>query len=134
MDNLSPSARSAQMSLVRSKNTKPELIVRRLAHSLGYRYRLHQSGLPGRPDMVFASRRKVVFVHGCFWHKHDGCAKNRLPKSRVEFWESKLDANVARDAKNVRSLRKLGWKVLIVWECQVSRTERLTVRLRRFLG
>lgn len=124
------------MSRVKSRDTKPELRVRKLIHGLGYRYRLHGKELPGKPDLVFASRRKVIFIHGCFWHRHEGCARNRTPKSpeRREFWESKLGNNVARDKRNLRELRKLGWSVLILWECQSEKPDRLTQRILRFLG
>jgi DNA mismatch endonuclease (patch repair protein) len=133
MDTLSSLQRSARMSLVRGKNTKPELLVRRLAHGLGYRYRLHRRDLPGTPDLVFPGRRKVIFVHGCFWHRHENCALARLPKSRSEFWMPKLAGNAARDAKNIRALRRLGWGVMTIWECQLRDTAWLARRIRRFL-
>ncbi|MCD4728887.1 MAG: very short patch repair endonuclease [Pirellulales bacterium] len=120
MDTLTPAQRSERMARVRCKDTKPEIAVRRLVHSLGYRYRLHAHSLPGCPDMVFSSRRKVIFVHGCFWHRHKGCPNCRLPKSRLDFWKPKLEANRQRDAKNRNRLRKLGWRILIVWECEVA--------------
>jgi len=107
------------MSRVRSKDTKPELAVRRLIHAMGYRYRLHGGKLPGRPDLVFASRRKVIFVHGCFWRRHPRCRNTRFPKSRRAFWETKLKENRRRDLRNQRRLRGLGWKFLVVWECQI---------------
>lgn len=118
------------MSLVRGKDTKPEMLVRRLVHSMGFRYRLHVDNLPGKPDMVFPRRGKVVFIHGCFWHQHPGCG--RRPKSRLDFWGEKLARNRERDLRNQQALRRLGWKVLIVWECQLKRTN-LPVRLRKFL-
>jgi DNA mismatch endonuclease (patch repair protein) len=121
------------MSLVRSKNTKPEMVVRRLLHALGYRYRLHRRELPGAPDLVFASRRKVLFVHGCFWHQHMCPAGDRMPKSRVEFWKAKLLGNVSRDRRAVQQLRRDGWKVLTIWECQTRNAERLKRRLCQFL-
>jgi len=130
-DTLSPIERSARMALVRGKDTKPELIVRRLAHALGYRFRLHRRDLPGAPDLVFVARRKVVFVHGCFWHRHPGCG--RTPKSRLDFWLPKLTANRARDLRNQRLLRLAGWKTLVVWECQLRRPGAVERRLRRFL-
>lgn len=133
MDTLTPRQRSARMALVKGKNTKPELLVRRLVHRLGYRYRLHRRDLPGTPDLVFAGRGKVIFVHGCFWHRHEGCALARLPKSRRGFWVPKLTANAERDARNSRALRRLGWRVLTVWECQARDTPRLENRIRRFL-
>jgi DNA mismatch endonuclease (patch repair protein) len=108
------------MSLVRSKNTKPELVVRRLVHGLGLRPQLHVRHLPGSPDLVFKSLRKVIFVHGCFFHMHMGCSLARLPKTRLEFWLPKLTGNAERDQKNIRNLKSAGWKVLVVWECQLK--------------
>jgi DNA mismatch endonuclease (patch repair protein) len=131
VDTLTPSQRSERMSRVRGKDTKPELLVRRLAHGLGFRYRLHSRVLPGKPDLVFALRRKVIFVHGCMWHQHPGCG--RMPKSRLAFWRPKLEGNRERDLRNQRELRGLGWRYLIVWECEVRRREALTRRLSRFL-
>lgn len=133
MDTLDPGQRSARMALVRGKNTKPELVVRRLVHGLGYRYRLHRRDLPGTPDLVFPNRRKVIFVHGCFWHRHMNCALGRLPKSRSEFWFPKLEGNAERDERNVRELAQLGWRVLTVWECQLRDKTRLADMIRRFL-
>jgi DNA mismatch endonuclease (patch repair protein) len=133
MDTLSSSERSKQMGLVRSKDTKPEIAVRRLVHSLGYRYRLHVRKLPGSPDLVFSGRRKVIFVHGCFWHRHPRCKNTRLPKSRVEFWETKLRSNRERDLKNQRKLRRLGWRYLVLWECQIRDTDTLTEQVVDFL-
>ncbi|MEX1026702.1 MAG: very short patch repair endonuclease [Candidatus Paceibacterota bacterium] len=120
MDNLSESERSERMGRVRSKDTKPEMTVRRLVHSLGYRYRLHSADLPGKPDLVFPSRKCVIFVHGCFWHRHAGCPRCRLPKSRVDFWKPKLEANKQRDIMNKRRLTRLGWRYLVIWECQIK--------------
>lgn len=124
------------MSLVRAKDTKPELCVRSLVHSLGYRCQLHARDLPGCPDLVFRSRRKVIFVHGCFWHQHDCAMGNRMPKTRVGFWQSKLEGNVKRDAEIKRQLRREGWSILVIWECQVaaSRMRSLAARIDRFLG
>lgn len=123
------------MARVRGKDTKPEWAVRRVVHSLGFRYRLHIGSLPGKPDMVFAQRRKVIFVHGCFWHRHGTrCPLTRLPKSRLDFWRSKLEQNRKRDEKNLRLLRASGWKVLTIWECQLSRVETLKARIMKFLG
>lgn len=133
MDILTPQQRSALMARIRSRNTTPELSVRRLAHALGYSYRLHARGLPGTPDLVFRSRRAVIFVHGCFWHRHS-CSLAYSPKSRREFWNKKFSDNVTRDKKAVRSLRRAGWKVLVVWECQSRRPEVLADRLKKFLG
>ena len=121
------------MARVRSKNMRPEMAVRKLVFALGYRYRLHARDLPGCPDLVFRPRRKVIFVHGCFWHRHADCALARLPKSRLDFWEPKLEGNRQRDEKNNKALAQEGWKVLTVWECQVKDTVRLERRIRRFL-
>jgi DNA mismatch endonuclease (patch repair protein) len=134
MDTLTPAQRSERMARVRSKDTKPEWTVRRIVHALGFRYRLHGAELPGRPDMVFASRRKVIFVHGCFWHRHGTrCALTRLPKSKLEFWQPKLEKNRRRDRKNVRLLRADGWDVLVLWECELQREELLADRVVEFL-
>ena len=133
MDSVSRVRRSVIMSRVHSKNTKPEMLVRRLAFSMGYRYRLHAQDLPGTPDLVFGPKRKVVFVHGCFWHRHNNCRLARLPKSREEFWIPKLEANRLRDKRNGLALGELGWKMLTIWECQLGDTEELRNRLREFL-
>jgi DNA mismatch endonuclease (patch repair protein) len=133
MDTLSRRERSARMALVRGKDTKPEMRVRRLVHALGYRYRLHRRDLPGTPDLVFPSRKRIIFVHGCFFHRHPNCSLARLPKSRRAFWVPKLNGNRERDARNTCGLRKLGWKVMIIWECQSRDMSRLTARVRRFL-
>ena len=133
MDNIPPSERSEIMSRVRSKNSRPEMQVRRLVSAEGYRYRLHVKDLPGCPDLVFRSRAKVIFVHGCFWHRHEGCALARMPKSRLDFWEPKLEANKQRDARNSQQLAREGWKVLTIWECQLKDTERLQTTIRSFL-
>ena len=122
------------MSLVKGKNTKTEMVVRSLIHRLGYRYRLHGAHLPGRPDLIFSSRRKVVFIHGCFWHRHKGCKLARLPKSRCDFWIPKLEGNRKRDIKNQRALRKIGWKYLVIWECEITDAELIRDRVRAFLG
>jgi DNA mismatch endonuclease (patch repair protein) len=133
-DTLTRTERSAQMSLVRGKNTKPELAVRKIVYRLGYRYRLHGRALPGRPDITLARRKKVIFVHGCFWHRHPGCRNNRLPKSRLSFWFPKLESNRKRDLSNQARLRKLGLRYLVVWECEIRKLERLVARIERFLG
>lgn len=121
------------MSRVRNKDTKPEMYVRRLVHSLGYRYRLHSGKLPGRPDLVFPGLRKVIFVHGCYWHRHEGCARCRLPKSKLDFWAPKLEKNRLRDLRNQDKLTELGWNVLIVWECEVDEAAGLPGRIASFL-
>lgn len=136
MDTLTPAERSERMSRVRGKHTRPELIVRRLAHRLGYRYRLHRAGLPGRPDLVFAGRRRVIFVHGCFWHRHDdpSCKLARLPKSRQEYWLPKLERNVARDQRALEALKDAGWEALVLWECELNDVAMLVQRIHQFLG
>lgn len=123
------------MRRIRSKDTIPEITVRRLAHAMGYRFRLHWSTLPGKPDLVFPRLRKIVEVRGCFWHQHTGCIDAHIPESRVDYWRPKLQKNVRRDRTNIRTLRKLGWRVLIVWECEVRRSnsQRLDRKLKRFL-
>lgn len=121
------------MSRVRAKDTKPEMVVRRTLHAAGYRYRLHVRDLPGKPDLVFSSRRKIVFVNGCFWHRHQDCALARLPKSRTEFWNDKLERNRERDDNNVKALRDLGWEVLTVWECEIRNLSDLMPRVVAFL-
>ena len=124
-------ARSANMSKVRGKNTKPEMAVRRAAHALGLRFRLHHRDLPGTPDLVFPGRKTAIFVHGCFWHRHPGCSKaGPPPKTRTAFWQAKFDRNTARDARNVEALRAAGWSVAIVWECETRDIEKLTDQLR----
>lgn len=128
--------RSAIMRAVKSKDTKPEMIVRRLVHGMGYRYRLHGPGLSGKPDLVFAGRRKVIFVHGCFWHGHDCPRGARTPKANREYWEAKIARNVQRDAADVTALLKEGWQVMPIWECETKASVRsaLERRLRLFLG
>jgi len=132
-DRISPETRSKTMSRIRGKNTKPELRVRSLVHRLGYRFRLHRKDLPGKPDLVLPRHRKVIFVHGCFWHAHAGCVRATRPTSRVEFWDAKLNGNVARDAATALALTEAGWKVLTIWECELKDEVKLTKRLRRFL-
>jgi DNA mismatch endonuclease (patch repair protein) len=120
------------MSRIRGKDTKPEMVVRRLVHAMGYRYRLHQKDLPGKPDLVFPCLKKVIFVHGCFWHVHN-CRYGRVkPATNAEFWESKRSGNRERDARNRRHLTQLGWQALVIWECQVVRKD-TAERIRRFL-
>lgn len=126
-------ARSELMSRVRSADTAPELKLRKLLHALGYRYRLHRRDLPGTPDLVFPSRQKVIFVHGCFWHRHPGCRKATMPKTRTEFWRKKFEDNVRRDKKIYKSLEAIGWQVLIVWECELKDTKKLIERSVAFL-
>ncbi|MCL6590936.1 MAG: very short patch repair endonuclease [Firmicutes bacterium] len=130
-DPLSPKERSERMSRVRSKGTKPEIIVRQIICSLGYKYRLHSKELPGQPDIVFAKKRKVIFVHGCFWHLHEGCSIYRHPRSKLEFWAPKLQGNLQRDLENQLKLHQLGWSVLVIWECEVKNIKNRPALWRR---
>ncbi|MCD4733213.1 DNA mismatch endonuclease Vsr [bacterium] len=126
--------RHRNMSAIKSKNTQPEIFVRKLLHNMGYRYRLHVAALPGKPDIVFRRRKKVIFVHGCYWHMHD-CKYGRVvPTTRTEFWQKKRMTNVSRDTTNIKALEEKGWKVLVVWECQLSGKIELQHRLTDFLG
>lgn len=133
MDTLNPNERSERMALIRNKDTKPELLVRRLVHGMGYRYRLHGRALPGHPDLVFGKRRKVIFVHGCFWHRHRRCRLARLPKSRLGFWKPKLEANRRRDVRNQNALRRMEWDVLVIWECELADLQEVARRVEEFL-
>jgi len=120
------------MRSIRGKNTRPEMIVRSVAHRLGFRFRLHTKHLPGSPDLVFPSRKKVIFVHGCFWHNHS-CQRGRHPKTRPAYWAMRFEKNRTRDVRQVRALRRAGWKVLTVWECQLTDASKLALRLQNFL-
>lgn len=133
-DRLSPEGRRALMSRIGAKDTQPEMAVRRMLHAMGYRYVLHDKRLPGKPDLVFPGRRKVVFVHGCFWHGHS-CGRGFRPSSNAAFWAAKIDGNRTRDRRNVRAIRAQGWRVLTVWECaaQPKKIEALRRRLVAFL-
>ena len=124
------------MSRIRHRDTKPEMMVRRLLHAMGFRYRLHDKRLPGSPDIVFASRKKAIFVHGCFWHRHPdaGCALARMPKTRLDFWRPKLEGNRTRDVRHQSELDALGWRYLIVWECELRDKEQFRNRLLAFLA
>lgn len=133
-DQLSPERRSNNMRRIRSRDTIPEMAVRRRLHGLGYRYRLHARDLPGHPDIVFRRRRKVVFVHGCFWHQHAGCREGRIPGSNTEYWTGKLARTVERDRQAVVNLHQLGFETLTVWECHVAKADVLKARLTEFLG
>lgn len=126
-------ARSALMARVRGKDTRPEIVVRSIVHRLGFRFRLHKAGLPGRPDLVFLGRRKVIFVHGCFWHRHAGCYRTTTPKTRASYWTRKFRENIRRDHKAIKALEEAGWSVLIVWECETSNPPTLSKRLSEFL-
>jgi DNA mismatch endonuclease (patch repair protein) len=134
MDSLTPTRRSWNMSRIKGRNTTPELAVRSVLHRLGFRFRLHRRDLPGRPDIVLPRFRTAVLVHGCFWHQHRGCRLAYQPKTNTEFWNEKLGLNVARDNANARKLRALGWRVLTVWECQISDRQALARRLQDALG
>lgn len=133
VDRLSIERRSALMRRVRSRDTSPEITVRRIAHRLGFRFRLHRRDLPGTPDIVFPSLRAVIFVHGCFWHRHHNCKKASTPKSRIDFLTLKFEHNVARDLRNKSALRRLGWRVHTVWECELKKPARLERSIERFL-
>ena len=133
MDRWTPKTRSALMRKVRVKDTAPEMIVRRVLHRLGYRFRLHRKDLPGTPDIVLPSRRKIVLVNGCFWHGHS-CRKGALPKSRVDSWAAKITANRLRDRRTVLELERQGWHVLTIWECEAGDSAYLEARLLAFLS
>jgi len=133
MDKLTPERRSANMRAIRSKGMKPELLVRRMVHALGYGFRLHRNDLPGKPDLAFIGRRKAIFVHGCFWHQHPGCREGRPPSSNQQYWTPKLRRNVERDTKALSDLAERGWKTLVVWECEITDQPKLEGRLKRFL-
>lgn len=135
VDTLTVAERSKHMSRIRNKDTKPEMLVRRVIYSMGYRYRLHVRDLPGNPDLVFLRLKKVIFIHGCFWHRHQSatCKLARLPKSRLDFWKPKLERNRQRDLDNQAKLIELGWKMIIIWECEISDKEKLKLKIRSFL-
>lgn len=132
MDTRTPEQRRHSMQSVKSKNTGPEMALRRMLHAKGYRYRLHRKDLPGRPDIVFASKRKAIFVHGCFWHGHQ-CSKGKLPKSKLNYWRPKIEQNKVRDARNVANLEVAGWQVLEVWQCEIVDEQELWPRLQEFV-
>ena len=132
VDPLSPERRSWLMGRVRQKNTKPEIVVRSLAHQLGYRFRPHRRDLPGRPDLVFPKLKKVIFVHGCFWHRH-GCSKATTPKSNLAYWQPKFAENVERDKRAIAELLSLGWEPMVVWECETRDIDALSQSLSTFL-
>lgn len=132
-DVLSPEQRRRNMSRIRGRDTEPERVVRSMLHRMGYRFRLHRRDLPGRPDIVLPRLWSVIFVHGCFWHRHPGCRYTTTPKTRAEFWQKKFDENVERDRRNVAALRKAGWQVLCLWECEIRDLEALEHQLQSFL-
>jgi DNA mismatch endonuclease, patch repair protein len=121
------------MRRVKRKDTAPEMVVRSAVHRLGYRFRLHRKDLPGSPDLVFVARKAVIFVNGCFWHHHNGCRRASVPKTRARYWAARLDRNVNRDRRVTRQLRRLGWRVLVIWECE-TRKPALDLKIRSFLG
>jgi DNA mismatch endonuclease (patch repair protein) len=133
MDTLSPQERSERMRRVRQRGTKPELVVRRALHGMGFRFRLHRRDLPGRPDIVLPRRRAVIFVHGCFWHRHPGCSRATTPKTRTQYWLPKFAENEARDAKAIAALEAAGWRVRVVWECETLEPVTLARSLCEFL-
>ena len=136
VDSVTPKRRREIMSNIRSKGMKPEMTVRQTTHAMGYRYRLHRKDLPGKPDLVFPGRQKVIFVHGCFWHQHadPACKIARRPQSNRDYWLPKLDRTVARDAEHLGRLAELGWDVLVIWECDIEAGNKLADRIREFLG
>jgi DNA mismatch endonuclease (patch repair protein) len=125
--------RSAIMSRIKGENTKPEILVRKIVHSLGYRFRLHSNALLGKPDLVLPRHEKIIFVHGCFWHGHNRCSRSALPSTNKRFWQNKILVNKARDIRVRRKLSRDGWKVVVIWQCQTKDIGRLTKRLKRFL-
>lgn len=133
MDVLTPEMRSWNMSRIRGKDTKPELTVRSLLHSMGYRFRLKNAALPGKPDIILPRHKAVIFVHGCFWHRHKGCRHTYTPKSKTEFWQRKFDSNVCRDKQVIDQLKELEWSHLTLWECEVKNEEPLKRKIKAFL-
>ena len=126
--------RSRNMSAIKSKNTKPEIAVRKLLHSMGYRFRLHSKGLPGSPDIVLPKYKTVIFVHGCFWHRHENCKYASTPKTRQEFWKNKFKANVKRDLEIQEKIKNIGWKYVVIWECEARNIESIEEKIKRFLN
>lgn len=133
-DRLDKETRSWNMSRIREKDTRPEMVVRRTAHALGLRFRLHRRDLPGRPDLVLPKHGLAIFVHGCFWHRHPNCSNSTMPKTRTEFWKRKFDANVARDARVQQELKDLGWRVAVIWECETREISTLSRKLTELTG
>lgn len=133
MDRVSPEQRSRNMARIGSRDTAPEMAVRRLLHARGYRYRLHAANLPGKPDIVFSARRRAVFVHGCYWHRHQGCRYAFTPATRPDFWLKKFAANVERDARVIEALSRQGWRVLVIWSCETQTPDGLAAKLTHFL-
>ncbi|MFH1139876.1 MAG: very short patch repair endonuclease [Pseudomonadota bacterium] len=133
-DHVDPLSRSRMMARVKGKDTKPEKVVRSILHRMGYRFRLHRKDLPGKPDIVLPRHKKIIFVHGCFWHGHEGCSRARRPSTNESFWNTKLNRNQKRDLDNQEILRRSGWKILILWECQIKDIENTVIILERFLN
>lgn len=134
MDTVNPTQRSAIMRRVRSKNTAPEIFVRQLIYGMGYRYRLHRADLPGKPDLVFANKKKVIFVHGCFWHAHPDCKRARIPATNRDYWIEKISRNKIRDQMQLAKLYSDGWDSLIIWECELNQIDQLQIKIREFLN
>jgi len=134
MDVFTPEERSRIMAKVHGKDTKPELIVRKLAFSLGFRFRVNAKALPGKPDLSIKSRKKAIFVHGCFWHRHEGCKLASTPVSNLEYWLSKFEGNMARDRKHLANYKAMGWKPLVIWECETRQIDKLRKRLKAYLS
>ncbi len=133
-DKLTPERRSLNMSKIRAKNTSPEMMVRRIVHSMGFRYRLHVRELPGKPDLVLPRLKKIIEIRGCFWHQHEGCVESHFPKSQIEYWRPKLTKNVERDRLNESKLTSNGWTILTIWECELRNSAQTRNRLQRFLN
>ena len=133
MDSLSKERRSWNMSRIKGRDTKPEVIVRSLLHMMGYRFRLHRKDFPGKPDIVLPKYRTVIFVHGCFWHRHKSCKFAYVPKTRVEFWQNKFQGNIERDKLNQAKLKKAGWQVIVIWECHIKKLKALQKTLKKML-
>lgn len=133
-DRITAVQRSENMRRIKAAHTKPEMLVRRMVHAMGYRYRLHRKDLPGKPDLIFGPKRKAIFVHGCFWHQHSGCKAGRLPNSNAGYWHEKLRRNVERDAKVQADLKERGWDILTLWDCEINDGEALRNRLAQFLA
>ena len=133
MDRLTKEARSRNMAAIKSKNTKPELILRKALHKAGFRFRLHRKDLPGKPDIVLPKYKTVIFVHGCFWHQHKGCRRSAVPKTNKTYWKNKLEKNVKRDEINLARLKELEWKIVVIWECELEKTNHKILLNRLFI-
>jgi DNA mismatch endonuclease (patch repair protein) len=133
MDRLTPEERSRHMKKIKGKDTKPEMIVRKFLHANGFRFRLHDKSLPGRPDIKLSKYKTAIFIHGCFWHGHQDCHIYQMPKTRIEFWKNKIDNNIVRDKRNLEALEQAGWKVIVIWECQLKATKR-TIELQSLIN